>query len=142
MGCWSNHGYERGVERRCVCPLGKGKVDPRRGIDKSWPSASTFRQIGSCRAPRKSRARQSSYHAMCCTTSRQLHWYGHLRSTRKTNAPDDPTMVELDVEDVAHVAAAVLAHELPRVQIPHLDRFVVAPAHEPPAAGVEGKCAD
>ena len=51
-------------------------------------------------------------------------------------------MVELDVEDVARVAPAELAHHLARVQVPDLDRLVVAPAHEPPAPRVERQRAD
>lgn len=65
-----------------------------------------------------------------------------LTQRERYNAPDNPTMVELDVEDVAHMTSAELAHEFPRVQIPHLDRLVVTPAHEPPTARVEGKSAD
>ena len=58
------------------------------------------------------------------------------------DAPHDPAVVELDVEDVAHVAPAELAHHPPRVHVPHLDRLVVAPAHEPPAPRVERQRAD
>lgn len=78
---------------------------------------------------------------MCCTILVSAT-FSTLTQNSQHNAPDDPTVVELDVEYVAHVASAELAHKLPRVQIPHLDRLVVAPAHEPPAAWVEGKSAD
>ena len=51
-------------------------------------------------------------------------------------------MVELDVKDVAHVAAAELAHHLARVQVPYLDGAVIRAAHEPPRARVERERAD
>ena len=51
-------------------------------------------------------------------------------------------MVELNVEDVAHMASAELSHHLAGMQVPHLDRLVVAPAHEPPAPRIEGERAD
>ena len=46
-------------------------------------------------------------------------------------------MVKLYVEDVARMAPAELANHLARAQVPHLHRLVVAPAHQPPAPGVE-----
>ena len=57
-------------------------------------------------------------------------------------APHDSAVVKLDVEYMADVAAPELAYHLPGVQVPHLDRLVVAPAHEPSARWVERQRAD
>lgn len=79
---------------------------------------------------------------MRCAAQFCVSYILKLAQHEKHDAPDDPTVVELDVEDVAHMTSTELAHEFPRVQIPHLDRLVVTPAHEPPAAWVEGKSAN
>ena len=138
-------------EGACGCPLGRDRLDIHRSTESHNIDSDACHHRGSSRVivitigigirqttsypdPRRNRARQSSCRAKCYMTK---HTSASHLTEKSRHTPNDPTVVELDVEDVARVAPAELAHHLARVQVPDLDRLVVAPAHEPPAPRVE-----
>ena len=60
----------------------------------------------------------------------------------RESLPDDPIVVELDIEYMARVTAPELADHAPRLEVPDFHGLVVAAAHQAAAAWVKRQCAD
>ncbi len=65
---------------------------------------------------------------------------GDRNHSIKSDAPNNPVNVKLDVKDIAQMVLLVLLHKPPGPKVPHLDSLVVTRADEAPRSGIECKC--